>query len=902
MVKTIRTFFFSLTILAFLLFSTIGTTIVYADDGTGTETSTSETTTTTGDEQSSEPSVEEQAAAGDEEQPADETPPSDEEEQPSESESGEALPVDGEELSADLVTEETLPAVDAESSTEDEASNVSTETILEQVPDNTTVTVLDSEGETLPLASQESADAIASDYDPIWCPAGQVPTPGLNGCTDSFGSFDELLTFLQANEGDTAYQQAGTIYVQQGDYLGGESEINFNNYDFNNFNQNDLTLQGGWDPSSATPTYTTTNFNVPIIIGSSTNPWLGSLTINNITIDGVSNQTGLTLQTDGVINLNDVEVTNSQAGMDLNAGEEVSLVNVNASDNETYGAHINADKVAIDTASFSNNGSGSDTNPTGSGLEVNSVNDVALVNVTANNNQLFGANIVSSNVVAVEHSFFSGNFATTYNNEDDGYGLRVVTTGTIDVDDVTADNNYRYGAYLEGGNITVESTSENNSSFSTNGSGDMENPTGYGLQVVSTGEVQVINVNANDNQFFGADVKAVEDVTILNSFFSGHQSVVNKWTPDAVFYGYGLTVVTDGDISVGSVLQHGVTANQNNLWGASLTGNDVTVYNSQFNNNVSDTLIFIDDTGLLVNAAGLVDIWRVEAIENRLLGATITSEGDVFIAESTFTGNRGVTCVVEGCTPDLPITYHGIGLQVTTPGSIEVTDTNVNDNRLVGAELNGGAVTIGNSTFNNNDMGNGLTINATDAITLTNVTASNNNSNGVEVNGVYCDQIVQVNGGTFSDNVLYGFTVLNATLNLDGTQTFANNGSGNVFTDTSTCVVRTNNPTTTPLVVTQNNQNTSTSPTGSTSSLVLGTTAITTSNQKMSANNSTNTNSDTTNATYKMLRKTTRNGYYKGYIMWKLLHPWWGPSFIIEPWHVFRVASGYGFGRSILPN
>ena len=37
MVKTIRTFFLSLTILAFLLFSTVGTMTAYADDGTGTE-------------------------------------------------------------------------------------------------------------------------------------------------------------------------------------------------------------------------------------------------------------------------------------------------------------------------------------------------------------------------------------------------------------------------------------------------------------------------------------------------------------------------------------------------------------------------------------------------------------------------------------------------------------------------------------------------------------------------------------------------------------------------------------------------------------------------------------------------------------------------------------------------
>jgi hypothetical protein len=266
MVKAIRTFFLAFTILAFLLFSTIGTTTVYADDGSGTESPETETTT------------EEAPPADQEEQlPADEETPVGEGEQPVE----------------EPVTDVEQPAGEEEPPVEETTEEPSVEepvqTILEQVPENTTVTVLNSEGETLPLVSQESADAIASDYDPIWCPAGQVPTPGENGCTQSFNSFDELLAYLQANEGDTAYQQAGTIYIQQGDYLGGESEIDFNDYSFSQINNYDLTLQGGWDttydPASGDPTFTSTSFNVPIVIGSSANPWIGSLTLNNILID-----------------------------------------------------------------------------------------------------------------------------------------------------------------------------------------------------------------------------------------------------------------------------------------------------------------------------------------------------------------------------------------------------------------------------------------------------------------------------------------------------------------------------------------------------------------------------------------------------------------------------------------
>jgi hypothetical protein len=403
----------------------------------------------------------------------------------------------------------------------------------------------------------------------------------------------------------------------------------------------------------------------------------------------------------------------------------------------------------------------------------------------------------------------------------------VVTLGSIAIEDVTANNNYLYGAYLEGGNTAVE-----DSFFTANGSGVITEPTGYGLKIVSTGYAILFNINAADsvgNQLFGADITAVRDVTVVNAFFSGHQSVTFTPCLGLTFYGYGLNVVTQGDISLDEVV-----ANYNNLWGASLTGNNVLVSNSQFNNNVSDSNIFIDDTGLLVNASGYVDLYKVEAKENRLIGATITAAGDVYFTDSNFTDNRGFTCSLDWC-PEGSITYHGYGLQVTTPGLIQVTGTNASNNNLFGASLNGALVTVSNSIFNNNGMGNGLTINATDNVTLTNVTAVNNGGNGVDVTGV-CEKLVQANGGTFTDNDLYGISVIDATLNLDGTQIFANNSAGNIFTNTGAC----------PLVVL-----TTLSNSGDTTNTGTDTGSDNTSNVNTDANdtssNTSNTGTNTTN-------------------------------------------------------
>jgi len=49
--------------------------------------------------------------------------------------------------------------------------------------------------------------------------------------------------------------------------------------------------------------------------------------------------------------------------------------------------------------------------------------------------------------------------------------------------------------------------------------------------------------------------------------------------------------------------------------------------------------------------------------------------------------------------------------------------------------------------------------------------------------------LVQVNGGTFSNNGQYGLSVNGGLINLDGTQTFVNNGVGNVFHNPAACAI-----------------------------------------------------------------------------------------------------------------
>ena len=146
-----------------------------------------------------------------------------------------------------------------------------------------------------------------------------------------------------------------------------------------------------------------------------------------------------------------------------------------------------------------------------------------------------------------------------------------------------------------------------------------------------------------------------------------------------------------------------VTANSNNLWGASLDGLDMSISNSQFNNNVTQHPVFIDDTGLLINSKGSVNLFNVEAKENRMIGADITATGYVSISGgSNFSDNKGFTCFDEWCKN---VTYYGYGLKVVTPDGIFVGNITADNNNLFGAHLEGSSVTIFDSTFDHNGSG-----------------------------------------------------------------------------------------------------------------------------------------------------------------------------------------------------
>ena len=671
MSRRIRAFFLSLTIVAVLVFSAFGTTAAYADGETPPEPAPTEAAPT---ESTGETGLTEKA--------------------PADAAATDPAPTD--DAGASVEGEATAPAEKSEPAAE-EAAPAAEEPILDAVPENTTVTVLNAEGQSEPLATQEAADAIATTTDPIWCPGSQAPTPGANGCTPSFTSFTALLEHLNGN---ATYSGAGTIYVQSGVVQGGAAVVDFNNYNLSNISSADLTITGGWNTASGAvdPTTPSVLNNVSLIIGSSGNPWGGSLAINNLNLNSPSG-TGLVLNSAMDIDLTNVNVTNSTngSGAELTAGGDVTIEDSNFRQNKQSGATINAG------------------------------GNVAVINADVGNPE----NARRQNI---------------------------------------------------------------------------------GLNITSGGAVTLVNVMGNGNRRGGVNIDSAGFVTIVNSVFSGTKEQVGT-----NFFGYGVTVVTDSGIALDTV-----TANDNFLWGASLTAaGDITIANSIFNANTTEDPGFIDDTGLLITSGGNVNIDNTHADENRLIGATINAAGDVAINNSTFNGNNGITGAVGNQT------LHGYGLGVISLGSITLSGVSANDNTLYGAHLDAGTdVTVTNSSFSivtadpllvpvavdnhglqivadgnvfldtvtlNNNETFGANIQAGGDVFLDSVTATNNGTNGVEV-VASCTNVFLING-TFTGNGQYGLTIVNGLLTQSGAPLFAGNGVGDILNDPGTCVF---NPTTPP--------------------------------------------------------------------------------------------------------
>jgi hypothetical protein len=469
-------------------------------------------------------------------------------------------------------------------------------------------------------------------------------------------------------------------------------------------------------------------------------------------------------------------------GLRVTAGGNIQLDGVQANQNHLYGAWLQAgSNVSVNNSSFSANAfTRSNSLQVGYGLKIVGGGFVSLAGIQASNNRLFGADVQAVGDVSIATASFSGHDLYTCSTNYEcggctpyGYGLKVVTRGDIYLYGVTAEVNVLYGAYLKtNGSVYITSSNFSRNAYSSGRTRD-----GYGLQVISGANVWLWDVQADGNNLFGAKVQAVGNVTIEASHFSDNRSYSCSYCGGYTVYGYGLQVSSKGDIRLVNVLADG-----NHLYGASLKADgDLTIIDSDFSDNRFNLSNKVEvGYGLNAVSGGNVMLTNVTAYDNSLYGAFIQAVGDVTIADSAFAGHLFYKCTsCGGCVG-------GYGLQVIAGGSITLNYVSAEDNALYGARLvSGGDIVVLGGVFSNNVRDYGLSATAGGAVDLSSVIAFGNGSSGAIVSA---QGPVTVTGGLYKNNGQRGLSITTSgNVVLDGLTAQAN-GSHGVFVQGNCCI------------------------------------------------------------------------------------------------------------------
>ncbi len=439
--------------------------------------------------------------------------------------------------------------------------------VLDELPENTEIVVLDENGNPISLASQEALDVILED-DPMWCPNNTLP--GGAGCRNFTGAngIVNLLADMRANTAIYDSPATSIIYFTSnpgnGAFTLTDAAGSLGSGDFTTLRTTNITLMGGWNGSNGgSATFTgQTNFSTNYIqVGTAGNPWVGNVTILNMTVDGntsasnpsigVYTTTGtVTLDdilvddadnsesiristTTGSITITDTDVTDGDDDYALNlttTSGNVSLTNVLVDD------HTDADAIRVvggnGTVTFNNvdvtdgdDGDGIDITTTGgtvnlTNVDVDSQSDGNGLNVTT----------TSGNIILND---------TDVQNQENGNTANLVSqTGNINLtnnSDFEGDNNnLGFNASTNTGTITINGTDFE----------DAQGPggTNYNGATLTAPIVNLTNVTSDDNDGNGILINATTTVTLNNVSADS-----NGTNPSGIGNAQGSGVLVNGD-------------------------------------------------------------------------------------------------------------------------------------------------------------------------------------------------------------------------------------------------------------------------------------------------------------------------------------------------------------------
>jgi hypothetical protein len=161
------------------------------------------------------------------------------------------------------------------------------------------------------------------------------------------------------------------------------------------------------------------------------------------------------------------------------------------------------------------------------GLYLNSTGLVNIANLTANNNYTDGAYVETGGDLAPQSVTLSGVNRFFHNGfgSGSGDGLQVSNDGTITISNLSAINNWVDGTYLD--NISNAFFGKFLGVTLTGVNSFEQNQGSYGLYIHTDGSATMSHVNADENVGDGVNVTATKNVTLLcaSAFSNGNDGI-----------------------------------------------------------------------------------------------------------------------------------------------------------------------------------------------------------------------------------------------------------------------------------------------------------------------------------------------------------------------------------------
>ncbi|MFN3491681.1 MAG: beta strand repeat-containing protein, partial [Anaerolineales bacterium] len=552
---------------------------------------------------------------------------------------------------------------------------------------------------------------------------------------------------ITANDNGCDLTYEGDAFYCAGVYLEGQRGITLTGYGrFENNTHRGLSVYaGGTGLVTLNNLYASNNNDIGVRVYA-----IGSSALN-VTLKGINNF-----------------LLNGADGLAVVSTGAITLSNVTANSNSGDGAYLDNLFAAAPKSVFllgANN-----FNQNGNGLVIRTNGAVTLNNLTANVNALNGVDI--ENITAPTPQAVTLKGVNVF-NDNGGSGLLIYANGAITLSNLTALSNTAYGASLNN-----ESVPTSPSNVTISGSNMFEN-NDIGLFIKSYGAVALSNLTANySTSPFGYGVYVHNSGgTMAKSVTLSGTNMINNNSGVA-----GLFIVSLGAIKVNNVM-----ANYNSGVGARLDNNNISTVSQPV--TISGYGIFNENagTGLFVETNGNVVFANITAKGNGLSGASIEAVNSVtsasfanvtFTGVNTFNGNAS-----------------GNGLSIVTDGAITISNLTANGNANYGATIdnltnaNSGptgikAVTLSGTNMFNNNLYDGLYIYASGNVTLTRITANNNNDllvGAPQSYGVYVYSTlgnIAFTCGSLNNNEGRGYSLnvagIGKTITLKGVYTFGN--------------------------------------------------------------------------------------------------------------------------------